>query len=137
MKKFIVAGNVPYLAAAVLAATAFYLGHETSKLTARYAPRVAFAEKGAVILNAALGRQNISSAVLDEQIKKPILAVIQRYVDQGYVVIDSSRDENGNMVVSGIPPGAIDITPELTAALNTAKPAKTGAAAPSSDPGKQ
>ena len=124
MKNLIVAGNVSYLAAAVLVATAFYLGYEAAILTARSGPKIAFSEKGAVILNAALGRQDISAVVLDEQIKKPILAVIKRYVDQGYVVIDSSRDENGNMVVSGIPPGAIDITPELTAALNAARPAK-------------
>lgn len=137
MKKLIFAGNVPYLAAAMLAASAFYLGHETTNLKGRSAPKVAFAEKGAVILDVVLRRQDISPAALDEQIKKPIVAVIKRYVDQGYVVIDSSRDESGNMAVAGIPPGAIDITPEIRAAVNTSGVAKVTASEPSNVPLKQ
>jgi hypothetical protein len=56
MKKLIFAGNVPYLAVAVLAATAFYVGLETSNMRAKSAPKIAFAEKGAVILNTVLAR---------------------------------------------------------------------------------
>ncbi len=130
MKKIIFAGNVPYLAAVMLAASAFYVGLETSNLIDKPAPKIAFAEKGAVIMSTVLARQDISPDVLIEQVKKPILAVIKLYVDQGYVVIDSSRDENGNMSVNGIPAGAIDITPEIKAAVNNQSAGKTAAPAP-------
>jgi len=123
MIKTIFAGNVPYLAVVVLATSAFYIGFETSNLTTKPIQKIAFAEKGGVILNAVLKRQDISPAALDEQITKPILTVIKRYVDQGYLVIDSSRDENGYMQISAIPTGAINITPEIEAAIK--KPAST------------
>jgi hypothetical protein len=120
MKKLIFAGNVPYLAVALLALSFFYFGFAVANKNAKPIPKIAFAEKGALVLSNVLARQDISESTLDEQIKKPILAVMKRYVDQGYVVIDSSRDENGNMAINAIPPGAIDITSEMKEAINKA-----------------
>jgi len=137
MNKYIFAGNVPYLAVALLIATAFYLGLETSNLTAKPAPKVAFAEKGAAILEVVLAHQDISPAALDEQVKKPILAVIKRYVDKGYLVIDSSRDENGNMYIDGVPEGAINITSDIRAALKLPETTKTVAQTSSNTGAKQ
>lgn len=126
MKKIILAGSVPYLAVAAFAASAFYFGYETSKIVSKpNTPKIAFAEKGAVITESVLSRQDISDAVLNEQITKPILAVIKRYVDRGYLVIDSSRNENGSMTIIGVPPGATDITAEMKAAIKSPSSTKT------------
>jgi septum formation topological specificity factor MinE len=137
MKNYIFAGNVPYLAVALLIATAFYLGLEISNLTAKPAPKIAFAEKGAAILEVVLAHQNIPPAALDEQVKKPILTVIKRYVDKGYLVIDSSRDENGNMYIDGVPDGAINITAEIRAALKLPESSKTVVQTPPNTATKQ
>ncbi len=137
MKKILIAGNVSYSVVAVLIILAFYIGLEMSQLTAKPAPKVAFAEKGAVIFESVFKRQDLSAATIDEQIKKPILAVIKRYVDQGYVVIDSGRDADGNMMVTGIPSGSIDITPEIRAAVNAASANKTAVTPSSGTTAKQ
>lgn len=131
MRKILIAGNVSYSVVAVLIGLAFYIGLEMSQLTAKTAPKVAFAEKSAVIFESVFKRQDVSAAVIDEQIKKPILAVIKRYVNQGYVVIDSGRDEDGNMTITGIPSGSIDITSEIRAAVNAASANKTAVTASS------
>lgn len=89
-------------------------------------PKVVFAEKSALILMSVLSNQSMTQADMDERITKPIRAVIQKYVDRGYIVIDSGKDENGNMIVTGLPAGAVDITPELKAALAAAN-VKAGA----------
>lgn len=109
---------MPYSAVLLIAALGVYIGYETNLLKGTTnPPKVAFAEKSAVVIKALLTRNDLDKNAVDAQIKQPILAVIKRYVEQGYVVIDSGRDENGMMAVSGIPKGAIDITPELYAAL--------------------
>lgn len=117
LKKLIFSGNIPYSAVAVIAALALYVGSAIPQISPKPTPKVAFAEKGVVVMEALFGQEYVSEAALDEQIKKPMLAVIKRYVDKGYVVIDASRDENGKMAIAGIPVGAIDITAELKAAL--------------------
>jgi hypothetical protein len=137
MRNILTAGELSYSVAAVLMALAFYIGLEVTQLSAKPPAKVAFAEKSAVILESVFSRKDISASVLDEQIKKPIMAVIKRYVDQGYVVIDSGRDENGNMTVTGIPSGAIDITPDIKAAINAASTLRTTPAQPSGNTSKQ
>ncbi len=113
MKKIILAGEVPYVAVVAFAAVAFYAGH----LLTPTEPKVAIAERGALIFQAVLDRQGAPREVLDTEVSQPVRGVLKRYADLGYVVIDASKDEAGNYVVAALPQGAIDITKELASAI--------------------
>ena len=113
MKHILLAGNVPYLAVMILIGGAFFLGLHIKEEP----PRIAVAEKGAVILEAVLDRPNLSPEQLEEEVKKPIVNVLNHYAVQGFVVIDVSKDENGNMQVAALPRAAVDITPLLRSAI--------------------
>lgn len=80
-------------------------------------PKIATAEKGAVIMEAVLDQTNLTDESLKTAIQKPILKVIQKYRDLGYVVIDASPDEKGNLSINALPEGALDITAEMRAAV--------------------
>lgn len=113
MKQIFLAGNVPYFAVMILIGGAFFLGLHLKEEPAR----IAIAEKGAVILEAVLDRPSLSPEQLDEEVKKPIVNVLNHYAAQGFVVIDVSKDENGNMQVAALPRAAVDITPLLRSAI--------------------
>jgi hypothetical protein len=112
MKRLLV-GNVPFLAVAILAACAFYAG----RISVNTPPRLAIAEKGAVVMDAVLQHPDATPEQLERQVRKPILTVLQKYQAAGYTVIDASRDERGLMAVAALPAGAVDITPELRSAV--------------------
>lgn len=113
MKHIFLAGNVPYLAVMILIGGAFFLGlHIKSE-----SPHIAIAEKGAVILEAVLDRPNLSPEQLDEEVKKPIVNILNHYAAKGFVVIDASKDEDGNMQVAALPRTTVDITPLLRSAI--------------------
>ena len=118
MTKFIFSGNVPYLACLILSTFGFYAGYEYAKTVVKpNIPKIAMAERGALITEAVLTRQDISSNVLDEQVTKPINAVVNNYMNKGYLVIDSSKNEDGSYFVMGLPANAIDITSEIRTAI--------------------
>lgn len=112
MRRLLV-GNVPFLAVAILAACAFYAG----RISANASPRLAIAEKGAVVMDAVLQHPDATPEQLERQVRKPILTVLQKYQAAGYTVIDASRDERGLMAVATVPAGTVDITPELRRAV--------------------
>jgi hypothetical protein len=112
-KKIFLAGELPYFAALVFMATGFYVGQEFRP----EGPKVAIAERGAVILEAVLERHGATEEVLQREVSKPVLEVLQRYADLGYVVFDSSKDEAGNYAVAALPSAAIDITEALKQAV--------------------
>ena len=117
MKKFLLAGNMPYLAVGILVAGAFYLGHLLSTPPAR----IAVAEKGAVVLEAVLARAGESQESLEKEVIQPIVALLNHYAAMGFAVIDISKDEAGNMSVAALPNEVVDITSSLRAAIK--KPA--------------
>jgi hypothetical protein len=117
MKNIFFKGNVPYLAVLILIAVSFYTGFEISNVLAQKKPKVAFAGKGATITEALLSTTTSTREEVDKEITKPIVSVIKKYIDNGYLVIDSSLNQNGAMEITGIPKGAIDITNELRAAV--------------------
>jgi len=117
---FIFAGNIPYLAVLILCTLSVYCGIEYQKYVHSHQkvnPKIAIAEKTAIILQAAISRQDLSDESLTRDIKLPILAVIKRYTDKGYLVIDSSPNDDGTFTVTGIPDGAINITDEMKKAI--------------------
>ncbi|MGR9587094.1 hypothetical protein [Pandoraea sputorum] len=80
--------------------------------------KVAIVEKGAVVLEAALDRQGLSEQQLKAQVGEPIKAVLQKYQKKGFVVIDVSRNDEGDMTVAALPSNTLDITNELRAAVH-------------------
>ncbi|MDN4571871.1 hypothetical protein DBB29_24750 [Pandoraea cepalis] len=105
-----------YPLAILLCLIAYLIGHQTA------APpkNIVFAEKGAVLLEAALDRPNRTEQQLKAEIAEPIRSVLSRYQALGYVVIDASRNDEGDMTIAALPANALDITNELRAAVNLA-----------------
>ena len=77
------------------------------------------ADKAAVIFTAVMEMQPAASdeALLKKRITDPVLGVLRRYTEQGYVVIDAAKDDQGNMSIVALPVGTKDITEELSAAV--------------------
>jgi hypothetical protein len=105
-----------YMGVAIIAACSFMAGRST------VIPRdkVAIAEKSALVLEALLSHPSSTPEEIDAQLRQPILAVFNRYAALGYTVIDAGKDEQGNLAVVAVPADAIDITPELRAAVKKA-----------------
>lgn len=109
----VLAGNVPYVAVAILCAGSFMGG----RVSQPPRDKVALVEKGAVLLEAILEHRDATPQQMADQISRPIRDVLNRYVAQGYTVIDVSKDDHGYMEVAAYPSDAIDITDELRAAV--------------------
>ena len=118
MKKWFLSGNLPYLTTAILCIAAFFVG----QMTVRPESHFAVAEKGAVIVEAVLGRPGRTAQEIEREVKQPILAVVKSYADRGFTVIDASRDEQGDLAIVALPRDTIDITGELRAAILKATP---------------
>ncbi|WP_454875139.1 hypothetical protein [Paraburkholderia xenovorans] len=114
MKGLMTAGSVPYSVVMMLSLAVYLMGHQTAKP----APRVAVAEKSAVILEAALSDPSASQEKLKQQVALPIRAVIQRYEKAGFVVVNTSRNDQGDITLDAIPADTIDITNELRTAVH-------------------
>ncbi|CAE6842036.1 hypothetical protein [Paraburkholderia aspalathi] len=126
MKNYFTAGDLPYSVAIMLCLATYLMGHQA----ATPARNVAIVEKGAVILEATLDRPNLSEAQIKAQVSGPIKAVLRRYQQSGYVVIDTSRNDQGDITVAAMPSNTIDITNELRVAVHLPLQKPAPAAAP-------
>jgi hypothetical protein len=115
-------GLVPMLLVAGLCAGSFYAGGVFNSVTPN--GKYLLADKNAVIVNAVLTRDSTDAETLRTDVAQPILNVLRRYTDLGYVVIESSRDEQGNHLVAAIPAGTRDITHELELAITKQEQSK-------------
>ena len=119
MKTALLGGNVPYLAVLILGAGAFFAG----RATVHPHDKIAVAEKGAVVMEAVLQHPNATPQEIHEgiarlgQVRAPIVRVLEHYANDGYAVIDVSKDEQGYMAVAAVPASTVDITAELRAAV--------------------
>jgi hypothetical protein len=122
-------GGLVYLGMAIIAACSFMAGRSTVM------PRdkVAIAEKSGLVLEALLSHPSSTPEEIDAQLRRPILGVFNKYAALGYTVIDAGKDEQGNLAVVAVPANAIDITPELRAAVKNAGGNVEPAALPKSD----
>jgi hypothetical protein len=118
VRDILLSGDLPYVAALVFMAAGFYAGVEYKG----DAPRVVIAERGAVILEAVLERHDAAPETLEKEISQPVMAVLRKYADLGYVVIDSSKDEAGHYMVAALPAKIKDITAELRDAIQKPQP---------------
>ncbi|WP_148046457.1 hypothetical protein [Ralstonia pseudosolanacearum] len=114
MSATVPANRLPYSVVILLCVIAYLVGHQT----AAPAKNIAVAEKGAVVLEAALSRPGVTEAQMKAQVAEPILSILRRYQERGYMVIDTSRNEQGDMTVAALPANTLDITNELRAAVN-------------------
>lgn len=119
LRRIFMAG-VPLFAVVFLCGVCYYAGTQTNMPKAK--GLYVTADKSSVILDAVLDSRNedVSEADLKLKIVGPVLGVLQRYASAGYVVVETGRDERGNMIVAAIPPGTRDITAELAAAVKAA-----------------
>jgi multidrug efflux pump subunit AcrB len=122
LKSLFLAGDVPFSALLILSGACFYIGTQYG----HDVPKFAIGERGAVVLDAVLDRPGASKEELQKEVTDPILDVLKHYADQGYVVIDSSKDDAGNYSVAALPRETVDITE----ALRTAVKKKAEAAKP-------
>lgn len=113
MKKYILAGNLPYLVMVILCTAAFVLGQATVEPTGKFA----IAEKGSIVLQAVLDRPSEPPETISREVAQPIIEILKRYADQGYTVIDTTKDDQGNYALIALPKNAIDISEELRAAI--------------------
>lgn len=110
------------LATASLCGVCFYAGGKLNSVTPN--GKYLVADKDAVILSAVMERDSTDADTLKAQITQPILQVMRRYTDQGYVIIDGGRDEHGNLTIAALPADTRDITHELAAAVTRKEPTK-------------
>jgi hypothetical protein len=121
--------GVPVIVTLALVIASYMVGartslHPASAITAStdagQACRIAVADEGATLLEAALNRSDLSKEQREAAIVAPVRAVLDRFRQQGYLVIDMSRNDDGDMTVATIPSGAIDITNELRQSVGLA-----------------
>lgn len=106
---------VPAAAIAFLCGVCFYAGGKYNSVVPN--GKYLVADKNAVILAAVIERNSTDAKTLQAEIAQPILHVMKRYTDEGYVIIDGAKDEHGNLTIAALPADTRDITQELTAAI--------------------
>lgn len=124
MKKFLLFGNIPLLAVLLVCGASFYAGVTYQEMTTPIQKYVV-ADKGAIVLNAMLSQPNMNHAEIKSKLQLPILRVMNKYIKQGYVVIDTKKNDDGYSIAA-IPENSIDITNEMRNEVDAAM--KTGEA---------
>ncbi|PTT90210.1 hypothetical protein DBR42_06450 [Pelomonas sp. HMWF004] len=117
ISKIIFAGSLPYFSMLVIGAGAFYAGYIYCAGTITPQSKIVYAEKAAIVYGQMMKLDQVSDEVIDAKVRKPMIDVLKKYQREGYTVIDTSKDEQGNMSIMTLPPEARDITGELKAAL--------------------
>ena len=80
-------------------------------------PKIAFAEQGAVVLESLLGRPDLDAAAARRLVGQSLSDVIGQYHRAGYLVLDVTHSADGQILVEAVPKSAIDITPQMRAAV--------------------
>lgn len=122
MKKLLTSGDLPYSVVILLVIAAFLWGEKLNQAgvvggAQKHSAGVVIADKGAVILDAFMAHQDLTKDQLHAQIVTPIQQVLQHYRDQGFVVVNVSRDDDGHMTVDAVPADAKDVTDEMRKAV--------------------
>ena len=80
-------------------------------------PRIAFAEQGAVVLESLLARPDLDAGAARRLVGQSLSDVIEKYRQAGFLVIDVTHSADGLILVDAVPRTAIDITPQMRAAV--------------------
>ena len=84
------------------------------------APKIAFAEQGAVVLEAVLNNRDVDEGTAARVVGKSLRAVVDKYRERGFVVLDVTHSTDNQILVDAIPTTAIDITAEMRSAVGRA-----------------
>lgn len=106
----------PLLGTAMLCAAATLLGAAADHRfiqVAPPAPKIAFAEQGAVVLEAILDQPNMKPADANRLVGGTVRMVLEKYQRAGYLVVNVTHSADGQLLIAAIPNGAVDITPEM------------------------
>lgn len=120
----------PLLGTALLCAAAALLGaaadHRFIQITPP-APKIAFAEQGAVVLEAILAQPNMKPEDAQRLVGGTLRTVLDKYQRAGYLVVNVTHSADGQLLIAAIPDGAVDITPEMRSSVGraVAHPAST------------
>lgn len=71
------------------------------------------ADKSSVIFNAVFDHPGMTDEERKKSILDPIVSILKKYSDMGYVIIEAGKDERGMHVISALPATTRDITEEL------------------------
>lgn len=114
VSKVVMAG-VPAFAVVFLCGVCFYAGSALNKTEGKYVT----VDKGGVIFTSVMEMTPPTSdpAILKKRVTDPIVGVLAKYAKEGYVVIDTAKDDQGNMSIVALPKETKDITAELSAAI--------------------
>lgn len=112
--------RMPLLGMALLCLASALLGvavdHRFLQLTPPE-PKIAFAEQGAVVLESLLGRPDLDAAAARRIVGQSLSDVIEKFHQAGYLVLDVTHSADGQILVEAVPRSAIDITPQMRAAV--------------------
>ena len=118
IKKYI-GFNVPAWTLIAVGACTFLAGIQLGTIPSN-GKVVSFA-RNRVIFEAVQVRPGASEEILQKEVVVPINAFIKGYQNEGYAVIDTSIDADGQMAVLALPKGSIDVSDQISKALAPAK----------------
>ena len=110
--------TVPMPAALLMAVSGLVLGFVIGQKTTPTETKIVTADKGAVLLEAILKHPNASSKELQARVEQPITTILKHYSDNGYLVLNTTKDDEGNICIDAFPKKKLpDITQELRNAV--------------------
>jgi len=113
-------GHVPPLAATLFCLASVLVGvvvDHTLLQTPPPAPRIALVEQGAIVLDALLNRPELDPPSARRVVGDTVAVVVAKYQRAGYLVINVSPGQDGEMAIEAVPKSAIDITDEMRSAV--------------------
>ena len=73
--------------------------------------------KAAIVYGAIAENPRLTEEQIQKQFITPINNLLKKYQDDGYVVIDLTKDDDGNYVINAIPKDAINLDKEFSEAI--------------------
>lgn len=109
--KTVIAYEIPLLAVLFIAGVAVYAG--SALFATEPNGKFITLAKEAILFQAVYDRPEASQDQINSEVVAPIMATLAKYRADGYAVIDTTTDADGNMAVVAIPKGSIDVTEEV------------------------
>lgn len=109
--KTVISYEIPLLAVVFIVGVAVYAGN--ALFTTEPNGKFVTLAKEAILFQAVYDRPEASQEQINSEVVAPIMATLAKYQTEGYAVIDTTTDADGNMAVVAIPKGSIDVTEEV------------------------
>jgi len=109
--KTVISYEIPLLAVVFIVGVAVYAG--STLFTTEPNGKFVTLAKEAILFQAVYDRPEASQEQINSEVVAPIMAALAKYQTEGFAVIDTTTDADGNMAVVAIPKGSIDVTEEV------------------------